>query len=218
MYYLRARYYDPVTGRFLSKDPILKESISKEISDIGKAHPLAKDIADELVNDIKANHSYAYAKNNPVNLIDPWGLAYLKFNGWYSWLYHDSGKLWKGPVRTITGNPFQLGWTQSGGPLPPGSWVIYKREHLGGWSNSWGRYRLGPLWPLSGTNSFGRGGFYIHGGKMHNPNWSFRFTQGCLKTRNWFVKYLYEWFPKMNGVQLKVEVDYRNHGSYVEKR
>ena len=44
MYYLRARYYDPPTGRFLSQDP---------------AH---------------AGHPYVYAANNPVLLIDPYGL------------------------------------------------------------------------------------------------------------------------------------------------
>ena len=42
--YLRARYYDPATGRFLSTDPI------------GAAEP------------------YAYVSNNPVNLVDPYGL------------------------------------------------------------------------------------------------------------------------------------------------
>jgi RHS repeat-associated protein len=45
LYYLRARYYDPATGRFLSTDPI------------GAAEP------------------YAYVSNNPVNYVDPSGLC-----------------------------------------------------------------------------------------------------------------------------------------------
>ncbi|MGH9199392.1 MAG: RHS repeat domain-containing protein, partial [Acidimicrobiia bacterium] len=43
-YYLRARYYDPYTGRFLSRDPL------------------------------PGGNPYGYVGNNPVNLIDPYGL------------------------------------------------------------------------------------------------------------------------------------------------
>jgi RHS repeat-associated protein len=48
LYFLRARYYDPVTGRFLSQDPA------------------------------QAGQPYAYANSNPVNLIDPSGLFACK--------------------------------------------------------------------------------------------------------------------------------------------
>jgi len=49
LYYYRARYYDPTTGRFLSEDPIgFKGS---------------------------GTNFYAYAHNSPVNLIDPSGLC-----------------------------------------------------------------------------------------------------------------------------------------------
>lgn len=44
MQYLRARYYDPGTGRFLSRDPLM----------IG--------------------NRYSYVGNNPLNYIDPYGL------------------------------------------------------------------------------------------------------------------------------------------------
>lgn len=47
LYYLRARYYDPRTGAFLTRDPL--EPIT--------ATP------------------YAYAANDPINLVDPLGLA-----------------------------------------------------------------------------------------------------------------------------------------------
>ena len=51
-YYLRARYYNPLTGRFLSRDP-----------EDGK--PI----------DPKTLHKYLYAGGDPVNRIDPRGRA-----------------------------------------------------------------------------------------------------------------------------------------------
>jgi RHS repeat-associated protein len=48
LYYHRARYYDPTAGRFLNEDPI---SFAAGID------------------------FYAYAKNSPLNLVDPTGLA-----------------------------------------------------------------------------------------------------------------------------------------------
>ncbi|MFQ5964050.1 MAG: MopE-related protein [Candidatus Scalinduaceae bacterium] len=48
LYYYRARYYDPQTGRFISEDPI-----------------------GFLAGDM---NFYRYVKNNPVNLVDPTGL------------------------------------------------------------------------------------------------------------------------------------------------
>jgi RHS repeat-associated protein len=50
LYYLRARYYNPATGRFLSRDP-----------EAGK--PI----------DPKTLHKYLYANGDPINGIDPMG-------------------------------------------------------------------------------------------------------------------------------------------------
>jgi len=50
LYYLRARYYDPAIGRFISKDPI-KGKLSNPLS----------------------QNPYQYAYNNPINLSDPSG-------------------------------------------------------------------------------------------------------------------------------------------------
>ena len=54
LYYLRARYYNQVTGRFLSRDP-----------EDGKA------------SDPASLHKYLYAGGDPVNGIDPTGRAEL---------------------------------------------------------------------------------------------------------------------------------------------
>jgi RHS repeat-associated protein len=50
LYYLRARYYNPLTGRFMSRDP-----------------------EDGQLNDPKTLHKYLYAGGDPVNAIDRTG-------------------------------------------------------------------------------------------------------------------------------------------------
>jgi RHS repeat-associated protein len=50
LYYLRARYYNPATGRFLSRDP-----------------------ANGIITDPKTLHKYSYAGGDPVNALDPSG-------------------------------------------------------------------------------------------------------------------------------------------------
>jgi RHS repeat-associated protein len=52
LYYLRARYFNPLTGRFLTRDPVS-----------GK------------MADPKSLHKYLYAGGNPINVIDPTGRA-----------------------------------------------------------------------------------------------------------------------------------------------
>jgi len=55
LYYLRARYYNPATGRFLSRDP-----------EDGKPY------------DPKTLHKYLYADGDPVNAKDPTGRSALE--------------------------------------------------------------------------------------------------------------------------------------------
>ena len=50
--YLRARYYDPGTGRFLTRDPLRGTALNPQ-----------------------THNPYAYGLNNPVNRVDPRGLA-----------------------------------------------------------------------------------------------------------------------------------------------
>jgi RHS repeat-associated protein len=52
LYYLRARYYNPATGRFLSRDPLDGNAI-----------------------DPQSLHKYLYAGGDPVNRLDPSGRA-----------------------------------------------------------------------------------------------------------------------------------------------
>jgi RHS repeat-associated protein len=54
LYYLRARYYNPATGRFMSRDPL-----------------------DGNAFDPKTLHKYLYVGGDPVNWIDPSGRGEL---------------------------------------------------------------------------------------------------------------------------------------------
>jgi len=57
LYYLRARYYDPSIGRFLSQDPLPGTALSPQLQD-----------------------PYPYVANNPVNGVDPRGLLSERAN------------------------------------------------------------------------------------------------------------------------------------------
>ena len=54
LYYLRARYYNPITGRFMSRDP-----------------------KDGVLTDPKMLHKYLYAGGDPANSYDPSGQGAL---------------------------------------------------------------------------------------------------------------------------------------------
>lgn len=54
LYYLRARYYDPLIGRFISKDPAMG-----------------------VLSNPQTQNPYAYALNNPINNSDPSGEFYI---------------------------------------------------------------------------------------------------------------------------------------------
>jgi RHS repeat-associated protein len=58
LYYYRARYYSPTTGRFVSEDPLT------DSERFGRALSLKDDL-----------NSYTYARNDPVQWIDPDGLS-----------------------------------------------------------------------------------------------------------------------------------------------
>jgi RHS repeat-associated protein len=55
LYYLRARYYNPLTGRFMSRDP-----------------------NEGRLPDPKILHKYLYAGGDPVNAIDPRGRGIIE--------------------------------------------------------------------------------------------------------------------------------------------
>jgi len=74
LYYLRARYYNPATGRFMSRDPL-----------------------DGQTKDPASLHKYLYADGDPVNGIDPTGRGdlweYAKITAYVVWTDYINTKL-----------------------------------------------------------------------------------------------------------------------------
>jgi RHS repeat-associated protein len=98
LYYLRARYYNPMTGRFLSRDPgksrttapdatrnDLNSDAKQEVSFYLFGGPAStpessatqgcssSSLSDENIRVPQAQHKYNYANSDPINRIDPSG-------------------------------------------------------------------------------------------------------------------------------------------------
>ena len=141
LYYYRARYYDPHSGRFISEDPI------------GFAAGV---------------NFYRYASANPTGFIDPFGLTELVFDGRGVTIRDDNGNF-QGYVPATSGRPGSTDprapWE---GPIPEGDYSLDPAEiSEGNWLRDlfgdWGDYRV-PLKPVEGTETFDRSGFFLHGG------------------------------------------------------
>lgn len=159
LFYNRARYLDPSTGRFISEDPI------------GFGGGI---------------NFYRYADNNSVIYTDPFGFTchctYHQKSGAFECTSDDTGQ----PVVNANGysghgpglnNPSQQGTKyypgvpgSYGGPIPVGTYGI------GPPTTTIGPVTI-PLTPLPGTNTFGRNGFYIHG---DNSAGNHSASEGCI--------------------------------------
>ena len=187
LYYMPARSYSPALGRFLQADPSgfgggfnlyayagndpvnLTDSTGQSPDCGGYTVTLSESVAGFFGPSLivaataKVNTYSIYASNGNLQLINPSGYTI-------------------GNYRYSTGlngdtNPAD----RNKGPLPPGTYTLdpseisaagFARKYLD--YRDWGDYRV-PLHPVDGTNTYGRSGFFLHGG------WKRLGSEGCLK-------------------------------------
>lgn len=150
---LGARYYAPKLGRFLTQDP--------------SGHSVGLNL-------------YAYCNNNPLTGVDPTGLDTLIFNGSKLKWYNSDGNL-VDTFPAYSGKPGSSKADQARkdyGPIPEGYYYLQPYNiQARTWSLShssnefftldsgaaWGDRRV-ELHPSGPGDTFGRTGFYLHGG------------------------------------------------------
>ena len=195
LYYYRARYYDPEVGRFLSEDPIGFDG---------------------------GINFYSYVGNNPINFFNPFGLHKILFDGSRVTISDDSGKevLNCSATSGVPGYyPGQM-WVRDFGPIPEGLYFLdpspgqmsyveglrrLGRDIIAG---DYGRIRV-PLTPAEGTNTFGRDGFYLHGGRREG-------TKGCIDVGSCDRK-IYDML-KTHTTRVPVRVKYTNFRKFWKER
>src|SRR3989338_10753812 len=69
LYYYGQRYYNPNTGRFMQKDPVLKDG-SIDVNFLNKE---TKEEMNEFLSNPQRLNDYSYVLNNPVKYTDPTG-------------------------------------------------------------------------------------------------------------------------------------------------
>jgi len=149
LYYYRARYYDSRAGRFISVDPLCR--LKPGVGGCGGCGGGRTSLGIPV-----HFHPYTYVGNNPINNIDPLGLAGCTYSITGFELKCDGITCY---ATSGNNNPDEQ-WRKDEGPIPEGKWKI------GIPHENWA-----PLTPEPGTKTYGRSGFYIHGwGK----------TRGCI--------------------------------------
>lgn len=149
--------------------------------------------------------------SGPIGIIDK---QYALFNGTLLSVYEDDKKIAEWPA--VSGQPeYQNPQYQNKkevGPIPAGVYVARKkdlqnRDDYGpikkytswpGGERGWGKHRVW-LEPSKETDTFGRGGFSIHGGDVPGSAGCIDLTSGMLGFAEWF---------KNNGKDLIIKVEY----------
>ena len=164
-----ARNYDPETGRWITKDPILFAGASPNL--------------------------YTYVVDDPVNLDDQIGLhwEYSQSTGNVTYVNDSTGQRVSVGNASYSGNGAGLNNPSMQndpfvGPIPTGLYTIGSPENVPivtpNGQLGYLRYAL-PLAPWKGNEMYGRSGFYWHG-PARNDNRSS--SNGCIVSDLWLRK------------------------------
>jgi RHS repeat-associated protein len=122
-------------------------------------------------------NGFAYSNQNPLSFTDPLGLTSIKFDPIAGLLTVDPEIAGRAPytIQASSGRP-ECGCSpnvKDNGPIPSGNYTIFTSQvsnpgFFGDVARNtrgdWGDWRV-PLIPNSETPTFGRSGFFLHGGK-----------------------------------------------------
>ena len=187
LYYMRARYYDPGVGRFISEDPI--------------------GFAGGDVN------LFAYVKDDPVSFIDPWGLFKIKIcldTNTLQLLDDDGKSIFD--AHAIHGCP-NVTPTPSGS-YKLGAWEKDKTSTRWGddskrrWSDDpLGRNVFGPYFvPVLGTNGIGIHGHYGLRYTFTLSSLVSSCSHGCIRLSNQDIIELHYLMPKSQGTPVEISI------------
>jgi RHS repeat-associated protein len=183
-----ARYYDAGTGRFLEEDPA------------GMGSPLALYAPQRL-------NPYAYVANNPINLLDPWGLDYLLFKrnkNELTWVFETAGR-----ESGRASWPASSGIPGIAGSIPLGTYYTSPLDREVRFpTQAWGPlgYRLHESLTTRILNRLTghTGGFFIHGGYG-------RGTLGCIEFQDYAPEQIslfeFDALMKTYGKTIRLNVD-----------
>ena len=167
LYYLKTRYYDPETGRFVNMDDVWMLPM--------------------LQNHINGLNLFAYGNNNPVNMVDPDGRIFGRIWNWVSNTATDAWNTVTGfvndPVGTVVGwatnmwNSATAIWTDPLGTL--GNFALNKissalepLQYIIGGIRFWnGTLNMQDLQLNPGAGMLGVNSMFGAGAPEIDPNW-----------------------------------------------
>lgn len=205
----------PNQNLFNAINKFQREHNLSERGSVAPGHQTEAKINRELKEQTKPpKEDFVYNGNTfsgPIGIIDK---QYALFNGTLLSVYEDDKKIAEWPA--VSGQPeYQNPQYQNKkevGPIPAGVYVARKkdlqnRDDYGpikkytswpGGERGWGKHRVW-LEPSKETDTFGRGGFSIHGGDVPGSAGCIDLTSGMLGFAEWF---------KNNGKDLIIKVEY----------